>query len=39
MMEDLGHPRGSLDFVSRVVGSYGGLLEQGSDGIEEDPME
>ena len=39
MMEDLRHPRGSLDFVSRVVGSYGGLLEQGSDGIEEDPME
>lgn len=39
MMEDLGHPRGSSDFVSRVVGSYGGLLEQGSDGIEEDPVE
>lgn len=38
-MVDLGHPSGSSDFVSRVVGSYGGLLEQGSDGIEEDPME
>ena len=38
-MEDLGHPRGSSDLVSRVVGSYRGLLEQGSDGIEEDPME
>lgn len=39
MTEDLGHPRRSLDFVSRHGGELWEVLEQGRDGIGEDPVE